>query len=170
MIVGEHDIGAVGQKKVYEVECIQIREDFMGRGQSEPGEIPGGPKYFLWRDIAVLTLKNTMEFDKNVQPVCVMDKAMEDKHITKATPAPSLTISGWGLTEEDPPTASYNILKKADIPFLHLGEQNKEKCMWQEADFGTRLCAGKLNDGDRAGACVGDIGGEYVRIAKPIFH
>ena len=113
--------------------------------------LPTDPKMMLLNDIAVLTLKNQATFDDKVERVCLMTDEIEKVNIITASPPPPVTISGWGLMNDS------DVLQKADIPFV---STEKDKCKW-DTDFAGRLCAGELNDsGVRAGACVGDIGGE----------
>lgn len=107
-------------------------------------------------DIAILKLEKRVEFNSEIQPICLpMEPALRNKDYTKTQPF----VAGWGATSFNGPSSG--TLREVQIPVV-----SQASC--KEAYKGFRtvnvddsvLCAGLARGGKDA--CQGDSGGPLM--------
>jgi hypothetical protein len=103
-------------------------------------------------DICLVQLTETIQFNENVQPVCLPENDIQPE------PGTHCIVAGWGETEN---TGDNSILQKAIIPIV-----DAKKCQESYDEEGVNirgdqhLCAG-FKEG-QVDACQGDSGGPMV--------
>lgn len=116
----------------------------------DQGQVTIHPKFTIDKasgkpknDIAIITLKNDLEFGYDIQPVCLPTK--------KDTKDDSCHFAGWGKTSENS---------------LHSSRVNSIQArLWGHCDRSPSIiCA--TYDGEKAGACKGDSGSPLVCTRK----
>ena len=112
-----------------------------------PNYTTGSGKRNLTFDIAILELKDPIDFSKYIQPLCFPTRRPKPRERTFAI--------GWGETEH---TGNNAFLRYAMVPVI-----DREKCnkFWGGGVYKGQLCAG-FKDG-HSNICFGDSGGPLVR-------
>jgi trypsin len=104
-------------------------------------------------DIAIVRVSRPFEFNAKVRPIRRATK--NDERAGRLKPGVVATVSGWGLTVENGPGVSDQLLA-VDVPIVSLEAAN--------AAYGKILAADELPAGGVAGkdSCQGDSGGPLV--------
>ncbi|XP_078088474.1 coagulation factor X-like [Mustelus asterias] len=103
-------------------------------------------------DIAVLVLKNPMEFNENVIPICLPQREFAEMVLMKM---PDALISGWGRVLDHGMTA--DTLQRLTVPYV-----DRTKCI-ESSKYPVSqnmFCAGYKDESKDA--CQGDSGGPHV--------
>ncbi|GCB81523.1 hypothetical protein scyTo_0022524, partial [Scyliorhinus torazame] len=103
-------------------------------------------------DIAVLVLKNPMQFNKNVVPICLPQREFAETVLMKM---PDALVSGWGRIFDHGMTA--NKLQRLKVPYV-----DRTKCI-ESSKYPVSqnmFCAGYKDESKDA--CQGDSGGPHV--------
>lgn len=117
-------------------------------------------------DIALIHLKEQIEWTDLIRPICLPDPLLLDADNEMAT------ISGWGKLVEKKFSGSQQSAvppKKQQLPILESNAQcqqwfNKASALKKKVNQGD-LCAGFMED-DRKDLCVGDTGGSLMLADK----
>lgn len=134
VVLGAHDLRQ--NNTLHDVKKIIIHPDW------DPSET-----YFTG-DISLILLKNSIEFNNFIQPVCLPKRDFNDN---------TGVLVGWGLKND---LELSNIARKVNLPILSLSQciradYRLSLVYWEES-----FCAGKKS----LGACEGDSGsGLYIR-------
>jgi len=138
VLVGTNDLYVGGQRKM--IERVFVHPSYMH-------------KYVTYADVALVKLKQSIEFNENIMPACLPfnnESSYFDCYVT-----------GWGYTGplSDHRTQELPGLREAPLPLLDfkkcqkLGNNYKEKLQMK-----SHLCAGDPITAKRD-ACRGDSGG-----------
>jgi len=102
--------------------------------------------YYRWGDnIAIVRLFDLLQFNSNVQPVCLPDTSFEPKSIG--------WVSGWGKNESGEWSTT---LKFTNV---HINAYNECK-LYRQNITENMVCS--FGDGGNGDVCTGDIGGPLV--------
>lgn len=121
---------------------------------------PGYKPPAMYNDIALLKLKEPVEFNKNIRPACLYLRY-------DATPTQAW-VSGWGVTEFGDEEGS-NILQKADLKIISSIRCAKRLQSSIQIPYGitpAMICAGDPVGGWTKDSCLGDSGGP-LQIVHP---
>lgn len=127
-----------------DVEIIAVHDNYTKRN--------------LHNDIAVIRLKNPIDFAEHIQPICLPNPIQVRQHSKSKQ---RCVISGWGHTE----TGGFlsNVPKKVSVPMI---ENHECQRLLRKTKLGRRfklhrtfLCAGGEVGND---ACTGDGGGPLM--------
>ncbi|XP_067826816.1 transmembrane protease serine 5-like [Heptranchias perlo] len=111
-------------------------------------------------DIALMKLKNPIEFSNTVRAICLPSYNQQD------TLSKECWISGWGHARVDAYEVE-NKLKEASVPLIST-ERCNSSCMYNGAISPRMLCAG-YKEG-KVDACQGDSGGPLVCEGVQAWH
>lgn len=158
VVVGMHDKNVYDNvRKSYSVRGVNIHTKFNG----EEGQISGD-------DIALVHLKDPIEFNDYVQPACLPDQVAADASDLYA-PGTRAVISGWGKTESRPigdkrPLESPDVLHAAAVPLVDWNVCKNANPIYKKEVTESMMCAGNMAGG--VSSCQGDSGGPLVKIVN----
>ena len=106
----------------------------------------------LEHDIALIRLKQPLQFSETVQPICLPNDSLPDADNLVGQ---DVYVVGWGKTEHGKRSS---IKQQASMPVV-----NQSKCGsdWKRKIPSMVFCVGNVNGTD---SCEGDSGGPIVRI------
>lgn len=100
-------------------------------------------------DIALIRLSRSVSFTDYVKPLCLP---------TSAEHKPSLTVAGWGLTENG---TKSDVLLKVELPVVDIDQCNGAYAHRRRSTTRKQLCAGGQPGKD---SCTGDSGGPLMSL------
>ena len=128
------------EEQTFEVDTVYFHEEY-------------NVGVFLNNDIALLKLKNEVQFGTNVVPACLPHaNVVYDTHL-------DCTVSGWGhMSLKDPGYTTF--LQSAPIPYLETAQCLKPQVYGTRKLSSGMFCAGYLEGG--VDTCQGDSGGGLI--------
>jgi len=128
-----------------------------GRVSMELSELHVHPKYTRnwnnsWYDIALMKLKEPIEFTDHISPICL--PAVQDELPLAGT---NTYIIGWGNTKVPPAYAPSDTLKQVTVPLVSQAVCKAKNPSDYEFNEKVEICIGFEQGGK--GACHGDSGG-----------
>lgn len=127
LVLGAHDI-TIRENLNLPIESVIIHPDY--------------DSFFIQNDIALIKLRNSIQFDEKIQPVCLPSRQSSFTNQRAA-------VAGWGMIQKNSKYTESR-LRKLNTRFL-----SYETCRehWIQTKFNTNmLCA-------NSGTCNGDSGG-----------
>ncbi|XP_054157647.1 ovochymase-2-like [Oppia nitens] len=125
--IGQHSLQE--PTPILKISAIKLHDDYDSVSQKN--------------DIAVLRLQNPIQYNENIEPVCIPPSDLDDPD--------GLWVSGWGRTDEGGRTSDR--LNEVTLPQYSLAKcENKYAGLVSDK----QLCAGGIKGQD---ACQGDSGG-----------
>ncbi|KAL9704638.1 hypothetical protein quinque_008156 [Culex quinquefasciatus] len=120
-------------------------------------------KYTLYNDIALIKLKEKVNFTEFVLPICLpIAESVKDQN----TDSMNFTAVGWGNTEHGNDTYEYGSRYKLHV---ELAGANLTHCdeVYEEDIVETQMCAGAEEGKD---TCQGDSGGGLIAQVDGIYY
>ena len=105
--------------------------------------------YITHSDVALLQLREEIEYSDNVQPIC-LPNGQEPAHGERCH------ITGWGYTHGKGDVLSHD-LRHATIPIVNFDQCSKNGMWYKLLKEDVHMCAGQANG--RVDTCGGDSGG-----------
>jgi len=115
-------------------------------------------------NIAILELKNDVQFNNFIQPICLADDE------TEITQFPIGTVVGFGIITDlnkNKMTSISNVAKKLEIPFRNYHDCSKESPVHRDFISARMFCGGPA---DGRGVCRGDGGGGVYVLYNEKFY
>ncbi|XP_072902170.1 coagulation factor X-like [Hemitrygon akajei] len=113
---------------------------------------PQFEKYTFDNDIAILVLKNPLQLNQHVVPICIPHKNFAEQVLMNQ---PNALVSGWGRLQDHGVTSTK--LQRLTVPYI-----DRAKCI-ESSRFPVSqnmFCAGYSNE--NKDSCRGDSGGPHV--------
>merc|ERR1719209_292851 len=164
VVVGHQNLLKFGSKtKRHEVEKVIIHPKWTG------------PTYDnQWsNDIALVEVKDPIEFNEFVQPACLPDDVAQNPAslLSLYAPGTPALISGWGKIDaksphDQRPGKGSPILRAASVPLIDWKECKNASPLHRNYVTETMVCAGYKEGG--VDSCQGDSGGPLVEIVNGI--
>jgi len=131
-------------------------------------KFPGRESYKYNDDIALVQVKETIEFNEFVQPACLPDDVSADPS-SLYKPGTTALLSGWGqtkakLSDGDVPNKMSLTLQAAALPLVDWKTCKAANILYDYMVTETAICAGYMEGG--VDACQGDSGGPLVEIVN----